>query len=169
MDGDATTRIDLVLANMTASHLCHKLEYCYSLARGLDHVPLRVTSNEQKFNDEVVVALQPAKLPEIEYQPLTAKQKNELQAERADQYEAVWSTVSADFDNAINSEVINAAHRLWCWAAETFLWRTDPNLFHLPTHFPRRGLILPRIAQPIANRINNDTGVAWGPFHQMSF
>jgi hypothetical protein len=79
---------------------------------------------------------------------------------REDQFAAVWKAVDSDFSDAIESRNINDAHRIWCNAAETFLWRLDTSHFSIPTHLPRRGMVMPRVLQPIANRINKDTGVA---------
>ena len=61
---------------------------------------------------------------------------------------------------------IEEMHKLWCWAAETFLWRTDDFAMspQLPVHKPRRGQVLPMVPQPIANKINDVTRTARNNF-----
>jgi exonuclease III len=167
MDGENTSRIDLVLCNAAAAHACKELDYMHAVGRGFDHVPLKLTLDFERFQDKAMYPIAPAKI-EIRCKGAQSEaQRRDQQLDDTKRFEAIWIIVEDKFEAARRSSAIEGMHSICCGAAETFLWRKnewDINNARLPTHLPRRGQVLPTEERPVANKIKDTTRAARNNF-----
>ena len=64
----------------------------------------------------------------------------------------IWDQHDEEFDVALVNKDIDACHRIWCLAAETFLWERDNPNEDLPKGCCRRGSILKKKQVPVAQK-----------------
>jgi hypothetical protein len=152
MEGAGTTRIDTIIGNQAAAHACKSIRYLHQDNTAFDHVPIEIALNYDKFRDEITVAEQPAKLYTNTPQVLTCKQREDLREIDEMMYAKVWERHSAEFDVAMVNKDIDACHKIWCLAAETFLWERDNPSEDLPKGCCRRGSILKKKQVPVAQK-----------------
>lgn len=115
------TRIDVILCNQPAAHACVDFEHRYGAARGFDHIPLQLGLDYAKFDDDINVAIQPAKLPQCDLEQRTCERRRKIEETRSKGFEQAWLRYKDDFDKAIVEKQLDRAHTLWCNAAESFL------------------------------------------------
>ena len=75
-------------------------------------------------------------------------------------------TTQQAFEAAIIVKKVHEAHRVWCLAAEQFLWkcqRLDNNQM-LPRHKPRRGQVMPTYKQQITGQMCDVTRMTRNAF-----
>ena len=85
-------------------------------------------------------------------QGLTCKQKQDVLAHEACIFDTTWAKYADESEVAINNKDVNESHRIWCKAAEHFLWNLEYPGEDMPTHFPPRGQVLPKRPQKVAEK-----------------
>ena len=122
MTGEGTSRIDTILANSAAAQLIAKLEQLYTSALAFDHIPILCTLNVEAFNDTINSIAKPALLEHPDLKGLSQKQRCDYEKHNSTVFKRIWSKYDDDFQNAAKINDHEAVHRIWCNAAEEFLW-----------------------------------------------
>ena len=97
--------------------------------------------NLTRFEDTKRVTIQPAELNIESLSGKTQAERNKILKERERRFQEVWARHNDDYKKAINDKDIDDANRIWCLAAETFLWELQTTGKELPKDKPRRGLV----------------------------
>jgi hypothetical protein len=166
MKGSGITRLDTILSNGVATHAVGKVTYDFHNGKGFDHVPINLELNEERFQDEIDTPALPAALVLRTLTGTTQAERNKTLKEEATWFAEVWQWHRQDFDSAIQDKNVDEAHRIWCLAAEHFLWKCQriENNHSLPKHKPRRGQAMPTIKQQVTGRLCKETGIARNAF-----
>ena len=138
MQGSGVTRISTFLTNPVASHVFKEMMCAYQSGRTFDHVPINMTLSLEKFEDYINVAFLPADLNLTSLSGMTMAEGGNINEERTRRYKQVWTWFSDQSRNATEQEDLESAHRIWCLAAETFLWELQGINKPLPNSKPRR-------------------------------
>ena len=62
MQGKGTSRIDTILANHAGAQTAEDVRYVYLGAKGYDHIPITISTNLTRFDDDVQIAARPVEL-----------------------------------------------------------------------------------------------------------
>jgi len=166
MTGKGVTRLDTIISNSVATHAVDTILYDYISGKGCDHVPLQLGLSTNKFNDEIDTPAMPAALNLRTLTGMTQAERNKTLAEEAEWFTTIWGHHNRAFEDAIRSKNVDEAHRIWCLAAEQFLWKCQ-RLGEgqvLPKHKPRRGQVMPTYKQQIAGQICDVTRMTRNAF-----
>ena len=166
MEGSGITRLDTIISNGVATHAIDIIRYDYANGKGFDHVPIVLTLNEERFSDEIETSSMPAALVLRSLTGMSQAERNKALGEEAEWFTEIWQWHQHDFQAAIQDKKVDEAHRIWCLAAEQFLWkcqRLDGDL-QLPRHKPRRGQTMPTFKQQVTASLCKETGVARNSF-----
>ena len=155
MCGKGVTRLDTIISNGVATHAIDTILYDYHNGKGWDHVPPQLSLNADKFTDVEDKPAMPAMLNLRTLTGMTQGERNKTLAEEANWFPEVWSGHNKSSEEAIRDKNVNEAHRIWCLAAEQFLWKcqTLNNEQMLPKHKPRRGQVMPTYKQQITGQM----------------
>ena len=166
MKGSGITRLDTITSNGVATHAIDVIRYDYVNGKGFDHVPIALTLNEERFSDEIETASMPAALVLRSLTGMTQAERNKALKEESEWFTMVWQWYQHDFQVAIQDKNVDEAHRIWCLAAEQFLWRCQrlDDDQQLPRHKPRRGQVMPTFKQQVTGRLCKETGIARNTF-----
>jgi exonuclease III len=166
MTGTGVTRLDTIIANGVATHAIDTIGYDYQHGKGFDHVPLNLKINEEKFKDEIETPTMPSALTLRTLTGMTQGERNKTLKEEATWFGEIWQLHKQEFENALHERNVEEAHRLWCLAAEQFLWKCQrlDSAQMLPKNDPRRGQVMPKHKQQVAGRLCKETGIARNAF-----
>ena len=112
--------------------MVYDISYNYNEGRTFDHVPIHITLNQDRFQDTMLAAEQPAKLSIRSLKLHTQKQRNDVKDKEVTLFNSVWMTYDSDFQSAVKASDVNLAHSIWCYAAEKFLWLLQGEQTELP-------------------------------------
>ena len=113
MEGGKHT--DTILTNYTASHRCPWFWYDWAQSEGYDHVALSMDIDQQRFHEEITVAVPPCrlKLPAKAF----GKARSALQTRLQAKFNGLWANrVAQAFDTAEANDDLEEMHTLWNWA-----------------------------------------------------
>jgi hypothetical protein len=117
MEGPGKTRIDMVYANFIGKHIVSDFQYRFDLAEGYDHIPLQITISAEHFVQKIDKCANAETINFSKYEPKihTHEMRQEMFVEK------IWPKYQTEFDDAIQAEELEKAHRVWCKASEEFL------------------------------------------------
>ena len=90
MQGSGATRIDTILANLAASHLCQHARYCIQGSTSFDHVPLFLTLNIERFQDMASFAMQPVRIDIHSLIDATQQKRDQIHSSEGKLFTRIW-------------------------------------------------------------------------------
>ena len=126
MSGTGTTRIDVVLANITGSAAVARVDTVWDRAILFDHTPIRVrlsmNAMTQKVNRPgrpIGIDVDKCAFKNTAKGPAQRKQRAEKAAKS---FGDIWKLFAPSYYEAIDKEDIDEAHRWWCLGCELWLY-----------------------------------------------
>ena len=160
MSGAGITRIDTVLTNCIGAAVVTNVRYHWEGSSVYDHVPISVTLNHTRMQQQVWRAGRPIGIDTAKHlykaQPCAnAETRAKLKEAAAETYQAFWKPFEAEFAKAEAGNDYEETHRLWCLTAELWLYLSqiddhDPWTEKELDGFYKRGV--PRRGKPMPIR-----------------
>ena len=85
------------------------MDYLYELGNGFDHLPIQIALDLQVYTSTKMVL---ERVATVNCQNIQAFKWTPLHKEAL--WTNIWKTTEDDFNKAIHSEDLQAAHTLWC-------------------------------------------------------
>ena len=125
MKGPGVTKIDHVLTNKAGFALIERIMIRWDLP-SVDHVPIEVTLNIERYNSKKKVFNPPPAFPIDEYWASKQEDKDKQEAdydaeEEEDRFLGIWEKYEMGFDANEKLGRVQECHRQWCQAAVEYL------------------------------------------------
>lgn len=174
MNGPGTTRIDVILANAVASAAVTDVSTVWDCTAVFDHTPIAVTLSTEVMQQDVMRAGRPIGIVSDKHcyalkEGMSRYERDARKKQAEHSYKAVAKVFEKNFNEAIDRENVEDAHRIWCLVAEMWLYLAqETNEGQGPCidkfmrkGIPRRGQAMPIKVGPLVPDLDQgaDTGM----------